>query len=69
LETRRVAPADAISREVGKPTWDALTEGTTMIGKIELSITNHARRCADFTGGPTITRFRPQRRRRRLRSV
>ena len=59
LETRRVALADAISREVGKPTWEALTEVTTMIGKIELSITAHARRCADFAGGPAITRFRP----------
>jgi succinylglutamic semialdehyde dehydrogenase len=59
LETRRVALADAISREVGKPTWEALTEVTTMIGKVELSITAHARRCADFTSGPAITRFRP----------
>lgn len=59
LETRRGALADAISREVGKPTWEALTEVTTMIGKVELSITAHTRRCADFTGGPAITRFRP----------
>ncbi|MEI6105386.1 MAG: succinylglutamate-semialdehyde dehydrogenase [Opitutae bacterium] len=59
LESRRALLADAISREIGKPTWEALTEVTTMIGKIELSITAYARRCADFTGGPAITRFRP----------
>lgn len=59
LETRRDVLADAISREIGKPTWEALTEVATMIGKIELSITAYARRCADFTGGPAITRFRP----------
>ena len=59
LESRRAALAEAISREVGKPMWEALTEVTTMIGKIELSIAAHARRCADFTGGPAITRFRP----------
>ena len=59
LETRRDLLADAISREIGKPTWEALTEVTTMIGKIELSITAYARRCADFTGGPAVTRFRP----------
>ena len=59
LETHRAALADAISREVGKPTWEALTEVTTMIGKVELSITAHARRNAEFAGGPAVTRFRP----------
>lgn len=59
LESRKALLASAISREVGKPAWEALTEVQTMIGKIELSITAHARRCADFTGGPAITRFRP----------
>jgi succinylglutamic semialdehyde dehydrogenase len=59
LETNRTAIAEAISREVGKPHWESLTEVTSMIGKVELSITAHARRNADFTGGPAITRFRP----------
>ncbi len=59
LEARRPALAEAISREVGKAKWEALTEVSTMVGKIELSIAAHARRCADFTGGPAITRFRP----------
>lgn len=59
LEARRSQLADAISREVGKPAWEALTEVTSMIGKVELSITAHARRNAGFSGGPAITRFRP----------
>jgi len=59
LATRKSVVADAISREVGKPTWEALTEVQTMIGKVELSIKAHALRCAEFSGGPAITRFRP----------
>ncbi len=59
LTARKVELADAISREVGKPTWEALTEVQTMIGKVEVSIKAHAQRCADFSGGPAITRFRP----------
>ena len=59
LEARKPLLADAISREVGKPAWEALTEVQTMIGKVELSITAHARRNADFAGGPAVTRFRP----------
>ena len=59
LESRRLLLADAISREVGKPTWEAITEVASMIGKIELAIGAHARRTAEFTGGPAITRFRP----------
>lgn len=59
LNSRRAALAAAISHEVGKPKWEALTEVASMVGKIELSIAAHARRCADFTGGPAITRFRP----------
>lgn len=59
LEARKNTLADAISREVGKPTWEALTEVQTMIGKVELSIKAHAQRCSEFSGGPAITRFRP----------
>lgn len=59
LATQRTALAEAISREVGKPTWEALSEVQTMIGKIELSIQAHVRRCGEFAGGPAITRFRP----------
>lgn len=59
LTERKADLADLISREIGKPLWEALTEVQAMIGKIDLSIAAHQRRCADFTGGPAITRFRP----------
>ncbi len=59
LSARKAELADQISREIGKPLWEALTEVQSMVGKVELSIEAHARRCADFTGGPAITRFRP----------
>ncbi|MFO1447053.1 MAG: succinylglutamate-semialdehyde dehydrogenase [Opitutaceae bacterium] len=59
LEARRSRVAEAISREVGKPAWEAASEVTSMIGKVELSITAQARRTAEFVGGPAVTRFRP----------
>ncbi|MCF7689415.1 MAG: succinylglutamate-semialdehyde dehydrogenase [Cephaloticoccus sp.] len=59
LTARKAELAGAISREVGKPTWEALTEVQTMIGKVEVSIKAHAQRCAEFAGGPAVTRFRP----------
>lgn len=51
--------AAAISREVGKPRWEALTEVRLMITKIDFAIAAHAQRCGDFRGGPAVTRFRP----------
>jgi succinylglutamic semialdehyde dehydrogenase len=59
LEFLRSDIAEAISREVGKPRWEALTEVTAMIGKIEFSIAAYTRRCGEFTGGAAVTRFRP----------
>jgi len=59
LEARKAELAAAISREVGKPSWEALTEVQTMIGKVDLTVKAHAQRCVEFTGGPAITRFRP----------
>ncbi len=59
LANRRATVADAISREVGKPLWEALTEVQSMIGKIDLSIRAYAQRCSEFSGGPAVTRFRP----------
>jgi len=59
LETGRPLLADAISREVGKPAWEAQTEVASMIGKVGLSIAARAQRTAEFRGGPAITRFRP----------
>ena len=51
--------AGAISREIGKPAWEALSEVQTMITKVEFSIKAQAQRCADFSAGPAVTRFRP----------
>jgi succinylglutamic semialdehyde dehydrogenase len=59
LAARKTALADAISREVGKPAWEARAEVDTMIAKVDLSVRAHAQRCAEFTGGPATTRFRP----------
>lgn len=51
--------ARAISAEVGKPHWEALTEVQSMIGKVDISIEAHAKRCAEFKSSIGITRFRP----------
>lgn len=56
---RKAAFADAISREVGKPEWEALTEVQSMVTKAEFTVQAYARRCAEFSGGPAVTRFRP----------
>jgi succinylglutamic semialdehyde dehydrogenase len=59
LENHKGELSSAISREVGKPNWEALTEVQTMIGKVDLSIRAFSQRCADFESGPAITRFKP----------
>ena len=51
--------ARAISREIGKPHWEALTEVQSMIGKIDLSLEAHALRCAEFKNSLGVTRFKP----------
>lgn len=38
LKVHQAALADAIGRETGKPRWEATTEVTTMIGKVDISI-------------------------------
>jgi len=59
IERRTAELASAISREVGKPSWEARTEVQSMVTKADYSVQGHARRCAEFTGGPAVTRFRP----------
>jgi succinylglutamic semialdehyde dehydrogenase len=59
LKQRADALAAAISREVGKPGWEARAEIQSMIGKIDLSLRAHDQRCGEFRGGPAVTRFRP----------
>ncbi len=59
LERRKSDLAGVISRETGKPDWEARTEVQSMIGKAEISIEAQAKRCADFTNPLGVTRFRP----------
>ena len=59
LTASKDAFAQAISREVGKPHWEALTEVQSMIGKIDISIEAHAKRCAEFKNSLGVTRFKP----------
>ncbi len=59
LAAHREALALAISAEVGKPRWEALTEVQSMIGKVDISIEAHQRRCAEFKNNLGVTRFRP----------
>ncbi len=59
LERRKAELAASISREAGKPDWEALTEVQSMIGKVEISIDAHAKRCADLANPLGVTRFRP----------
>lgn len=51
--------AAVISSETGKPRWEAITEAKTMVGKIELSIQAHRKRCEAFGSGNSSTRFKP----------
>ena len=59
LNEQRPGLAGLISREVGKPRWEALTEVQSMIAKVEISIAAHRQRCAEFTNPLGITRFQP----------
>src|SRR5262245_34284974 len=59
LENRKTAIAEAISLEIGKPRWEALSEVQTMITKVEFDVRAHAQRKDEFTGGPASSRFRP----------
>lgn len=47
LEERRAVIANVIGMETGKPLWEALTEVTTMIGKIEISIKAYQERTGE----------------------
>ncbi len=59
LESRQAALAEAISLEVGKPRWEALTEVQSMITKVGFALRGQAQRTAEFGQGPATTRFRP----------
>lgn len=51
--------ADAISREVGKPRWEARAEVSLMAAKVEISIEAAEQRTPSGGSGPAVTRFRP----------
>lgn len=59
----RAGLADAISRETGKPRWEALTEVDAMVAKVATSIEMHARRRpeeeAEIAGATARTHYRP----------
>ncbi|NDV63019.1 succinylglutamate-semialdehyde dehydrogenase [Puniceicoccales bacterium CK1056] len=59
LESAKQSLAETIAREIGKPLPESLGEVGAMIGKVEISIHAYEQRCAEFTGGPSVTRFRP----------
>src|SRR5579863_3938603 len=64
LKDHRSKLAEAISRETGKPTWEALSEVDSMIGKVPVSIDafNTRRRPIEHEtpgGGSAATRFKP----------
>ncbi|MCX5659545.1 MAG: succinylglutamate-semialdehyde dehydrogenase [Planctomycetota bacterium] len=52
LRARRDELALMISREVGKPRWDALSEVDAMVGKAAIAIEAHAQRCATIRPAP-----------------
>jgi succinylglutamic semialdehyde dehydrogenase len=63
LKADRAAMADIISREVGKPTWEALSEVDAMINKIPVSIQAYTERrstaATELAGFRAATRFKP----------
>lgn len=59
VETHAAELAFMISRENGKPRWEARTEASAVVAKVELSITAHGIRCNEFGGGGAVTRFQP----------
>jgi len=59
LDEHKQSLATTISREIGKPLWEARTEVGAMIGKVEISIKAFEKRCGEFEGGAAMTRFRP----------
>ncbi len=63
LGEHKAALAHTIGRETGKPLWEALTEVTTMIGKIDISIASYHERTGTKSTpqaeGAAVLRHRP----------
>ncbi|PHV11753.1 succinylglutamate-semialdehyde dehydrogenase [Chitinimonas sp. BJB300] len=47
LNEHKAALADAIGVETGKPRWEALTEVTTMVGKVDISVKSYHERTGE----------------------
>ena len=63
LRADRAPFADLISRETGKPRWEAFTELDAMIGKVGISIemaaARHSEERLEMAGAEARTRYRP----------
>ncbi|MET3438599.1 succinylglutamate-semialdehyde dehydrogenase [Sphingomonas sp. 1185] len=63
LKARTADLAEQIARETGKPLWETMQEVTTMVGKVELSITAQAERAGEKRStmpfGESVLRHRP----------
>lgn len=63
ITTRKNELAETISMENGKPLWEALTEVTAMIGKIDLSVDSYNKRCPEVVQqlphATAVTRHQP----------
>ena len=63
LGEHQSALAQVISRETGKPTWEALTEVQTMINKVAISLQAYqertGERSAAMADGAAVLRHRP----------
>ncbi len=63
LTKNKESLADLISRETGKPVWEALTEVGAMINKVAISAEAFHKRCGEFSttvaGKNAATRFKP----------
>ncbi|RJS91848.1 succinylglutamate-semialdehyde dehydrogenase [Salinisphaera sp. Q1T1-3] len=63
LEANKAELAETISRETGKPRWEAASEVGAMIGKIAISQTAYhertGERSKDIPGGQAVLRHRP----------
>jgi succinylglutamic semialdehyde dehydrogenase len=56
LQNRAEEVAQAISQEVGKPLWEARTEVTSMVNKVDISIQAHLERCPTRQTGEPASR-------------
>ncbi|MFH8134342.1 succinylglutamate-semialdehyde dehydrogenase [Pantoea osteomyelitidis] len=59
LELNKVALAETLAQETGKPRWEALTEVQAMINKVAISIKAYHQRTGEQATGESSLRHRP----------